>query len=378
MSGQEEHSDRQQVHLHVDESHQDDNAERFVDLMMMASAVQPPPMGSNLLDYLYAYGVPISPFQPAGSAGANNWNNIESAVASILSRSLYDRHPVKKVISEEARCEIVHKKFTAAMVKELKINDMCGIWQEEFEEDEDIKILPCNHAFKADAIMKWLEEEKAECPVCRFSLKSKEVNENQDQDQDQDSDDDEFEDEMVPAPPAAEAAAPAQDDNNIRVNNIASRLVQSVAGRVSQPYHYHYGSVPMNQLLQNVRTMSSSLRQRGEPIRAAVPSASGAAAVSASASYAHAGREVRAEAIQHAANPNPAANNNNNNNNNNNYYNIINNYYYDNNHNHHNHNNDNNDVSDDDNNNYSDDEDVVLNQEEADIEEAIRRSLEQN
>ena len=374
MSGQEEHSDhhRQPLHVHISESHQDDNVERFVDLMVMASAVQPPPppppMGSNLLDYLYAYGVPISPFQPAGSAAANNWNNIESAVASILSRSLYDRHPVKKVISEEARCEIVDKKFTAAMVEELKINDVCGIWQESFEEDEDIKILPCNHAFKADAIMKWLEEEKAECPVCRFSLQSKEINENQDQDQDQNSDDDEFEYEQAPAPPAAEAA-PAQDNDNVRVNNIASRLVQSIADRVSQPYHhYHYGSVPMNQLLQNVRTMSSSLRQRGEPIRAALPSASGAAA-----SYSAAGREVRAEAIQRAAAPV----------NNNNYYNIINNnYYYDNNNINNNINNDNNnndnDNNDNDSDNYDDDEDVMLNQEEADIEEAIRRSLEQN
>ena len=186
MSGQEEHShhpqQQQQLQVHINESHQDDNVERFVDLMVMASVAQPPPpppMGSNLLDYLYAYGVPIQPFQPASSAGANNWNNIESAVASILSRSLYDRHPVKKVISEEARLEIVDKKFTAAMVEQEKINGICGIWQEKFEEDEDIKILPCNHAFKADAIMKWLEEEKAECAVCRFSLKSKEVNENQ-------------------------------------------------------------------------------------------------------------------------------------------------------------------------------------------------------
>ena len=37
--------------------------------------------------------------------------------------------------------------------------------------------------------MKWLEEEKAECPVCRFSLKSKEVNENQNFDDGNDGDD---------------------------------------------------------------------------------------------------------------------------------------------------------------------------------------------
>ena len=107
--------------------------------------------------------------------------------------------------------------------------------------------------------------------------------------------------------------------------------------------------------------MSSSSRPR-EPMRAAVPSAGGAAAApNSQAAYANAGREVRAEALANDNNNNNNYNNNNNNNNNN-YYNIINNYYYDN-------NNNNND------NNNSDDEDVVLNQEQADIEEAIRRSL---
>jgi hypothetical protein len=345
MSGQEEQ------HQPVEERHHDENVERFVDLMVLAS-VAPPPRGPSLLDYLYFHGVPISvsPFQSAGDA-ANNLNDIESAVASILSRSLYDRHPVKKVITEEAHCEIVDKKFTAAMVEELKINGVCGIWQEEFEEGEHIKILPCNHAFKADAIMKWLEEEKAECPVCRFSLKSKEVNENQNMNLD-DDDGDSDDDAIVHEPEVGAAAE--QDNDIIRVNNIASRMADSVAGRINHPSV----SMPMNQLLQSIRMMSSSSRSR-EPMRAAVPSAGGAAAAPNSYSaYANAGHEVRAEAIQHAANP--PANNNNYNNYNNNNYNIINNYYYDNN-----------------NNNYSDDEDVVLNQEQADIEEAIRRSLEQ-
>ena len=107
-----------------------------------------------------------------------------------------------------------------------------------------------------------------------------------------------------------------------------------------------------------------------------MPSAGGGGAAAAAhisqASYANAGHEVRAEAIQRRA---LNANNNNNNNNNNNYNIINNNYYYG--------MNNNNDI----NNNYDNyyrhhihiDEmhhDIVLNQEQADIEEAIRRSLE--
>jgi hypothetical protein len=131
----------------------------------------------------------------------------------------------------------------------------------------------------------------------------------------------------------------------------------------------------MNQLLQNVRMMTSSLRSR-EPMHAAMPLAGGgggaAAAPISQASYANAGREVRAEAIQRRA-----LNANNNNNNNNNNYNIINNnYYYGMNNNH--------DINNNYDNNYYRhhihvDEmhhDVISNQEQADIEEAIRRSLE--
>jgi len=365
MSGQEQQSPR------------GDNVEEFADLMMMASAALPI-RNLSLLDYLYAHGVPISPIvYAAGGAGAEGGGG-DADVASILARSLYDLHPVKKVITEEGQHTIVDKKFTASMVEDLKINGVCGIWLEDFAEGDDIKILPCNHAFKSEAIMKWLQKEKAECPVCRFSFQSKEVNENQalnleDDEEDDRADDDDDEDDHADDDADAEPE-PAQDDNIVRVNNIASRLGQSVAGRANPN---HFVSVPMNQLLQNVRMMTSSLRSR-EPMHAAMPLAGGggggaAAAPISQASYANAGREVRAEAIQRSA---LNANNNNNNN-----YNIINNnYYYG--------MNNNNDINNNYDNNYDNNyyihhihidemhHDVILNQEQADIEEAIRRSLE--
>ena len=366
MSGQESHEQPEQ--------HPQEEYDNFQDLMMMASVVMPI-RGSNILDYLFASGIPISPFSPGGG---------DDAAASILARSLYDRHPVKKVITQEAAGEIVDKEFTVAMVEELKINGMCGIWQEEFEEGEGIKILPCNHAFKADAIMKWLEEEKAECPICRFSLKSKEVIENQDQDENQDPyqnlDDSGYgdgegngEDDVHQQ---GEPAEPAQDNNDVRVNNIASRFVQSVAGRMSNlhrqlPQDYEQSiSVPIRRLIESRRNLISAARNLAVS-RAAMPLAGGGAAAPVSrASYANAGYEVRAEAMQSGA-INANNNNNNNNNNNPNYINIINNYYYD--------INAMNDINNNNNNHYIVDEahqDIVSSQEQADIQEAIRRSLE--
>jgi hypothetical protein len=203
--------------------------------------------------------------------------------------------------------------------------------------------------------------------MCRFVLKSKELicrenEEGHDDDNDVDNNDEEAD---APQPQHEREPEPEPERNNhaIRINNIASRIVQSVAGRVNHmysnpPHGYEESiSVPISHLIERRRNMISQARNVAAA-RAAIPSSGGAAAVS----YANANREVRAEAIQHAAAP---VNNNNLNNNNPN-YNIINNnfYYYDNNNNNNNY-----------NNNY--DEDFMLNQEQADIEEAIRRSLEQ-
>ena len=357
-----------------------------VDDIIGASVVLPV-AHSSLLDFLYLYGLPILPYYGGGGGGVagggggvagggggvaggggvglGNQNvEMEQVVASILAGSLYERNPVKKVFDEEACCEIIDKKFTATLVEQMKINVACGIWQEDFEEGEDIKILPCNHAFKAEAIMKWLKNEKAECPMCRFVLKSKELicrenEEGHDDDNDVDNNDEEA---AAPQPQHEREPEPERNNHAIRINNIASRIVQSVAGRVNHmysnpPHGYEESiSVPISHLIERRRNMISQARNVAAA-RAAIPSSGGAAAVS----YANANREVRAEAIQHAAAP---VNNNNLNNNNPN-YNIINNnfYYYD--------NNNNNNY----NNNY--DEDFMLNQEQADIEEAIRRSLEQ-
>jgi len=45
-----------------------------------------------------------------------------------------------------------------------------------FIPNQEIIKLPCNHFFEPLAIKKWLQEEKAECPVCRYNdFKTKEI-----------------------------------------------------------------------------------------------------------------------------------------------------------------------------------------------------------
>lgn len=95
---------------------------------------------------------------------------IDADYNRILATSLNDESPVRNVLSEQGEDQIKMRKFT----KDDDC-DTCPIFHIPFEIDDDVKELPCGHIFTPDGIDKWLTEEKAECPVCRFKLESKEI-----------------------------------------------------------------------------------------------------------------------------------------------------------------------------------------------------------
>ena len=59
-----------------------------------------------------------------------------------------------------------------------QFNTECYIDLMPFEENQEITQLPCNHCFMTDSIERWLQTEKAECPVCRKKIDSIEVRTN--------------------------------------------------------------------------------------------------------------------------------------------------------------------------------------------------------
>lgn len=388
MNHDQENHD-QENHDHNQDNHDLDEYPRpsLEDIAMASEYL--PLARANILDYLYISGISLPPIfggvvaGVGGGGGAAGGGAHIDGIASILANSLYDCRPVKTVVDEKGMAEISEKIFTAQLAEELKINTVCGIWQEDFEEGEPIKILPCNHAFKIDAIEKWLTTEKAECPICRFSLSSKEV---------------------ICHPPSSDVAVAGaavagggggaevilideqhirnQDVSRINENNIAARLVDNIQNR---PHHedavrvvyvnpnasLHSRqsiSVPINQLLHTRRNMIDNLaRASGGGARVASqrrPMASSAPPVAAAAEPA---------AAEPAAHPQYI---------NNNYYfgNIINHQIINNNeyedaddaeaaeH-------DNNRYNLDNYNNYNNNH--ISNQERDDIQEAIRRSLEE-
>jgi len=101
------------------------------------------------------------------SSSYNSFDNIGGIFQQILSQSLYDESAYKKKISEKGKLELMHIKFDKNDKDNL--NTSCPIMQTEFEDEQYVIKLPCNHLFLPDAINRWLEE-KPECPVCRHEL----------------------------------------------------------------------------------------------------------------------------------------------------------------------------------------------------------------
>ena len=91
-----------------------------------------------------------------------------------LAASMYEESAYKNVLSNEGESQLKDRKFTS----EDSDQGTCPIMHIPFDVDDDVTALPCGHIFEPTGIRRWLKDEKAECPVCRFKLESVEVKNN--------------------------------------------------------------------------------------------------------------------------------------------------------------------------------------------------------
>jgi hypothetical protein len=98
--------------------------------------------------------------------GNNDMDYTRALAASLNEESAY-----KNVLSEEGECQLLERTFT----EKDEEQSTCPIMHIPFEVGDKITQLPCGHIFDPDGIRKWLKDEKAECPVCRYKMKSKEI-----------------------------------------------------------------------------------------------------------------------------------------------------------------------------------------------------------
>jgi|TARA_B100000795_G_scaffold250087_1_gene218021 hypothetical protein len=94
-------------------------------------------------------------------------------INNILRQSFTDpgQNMYKRVLSEEGEKCIKYCLYSIGKFQ----NDACPMTLNNFVVGAEIAQLPCNHIFEKNAVLKWLKNENASCPVCRKPLDSKEV-----------------------------------------------------------------------------------------------------------------------------------------------------------------------------------------------------------
>lgn len=101
----------------------------------------------------------------------NNTNSNNRSLNNVYQESLLNDKPkYKHVLSDKGKQQLKNILFKDSS----KYNNSCPIYYIDFQEDDNVIELPCKHCFTPEAIEKWLKEEQALCPVCRFKLDSKE------------------------------------------------------------------------------------------------------------------------------------------------------------------------------------------------------------
>ena len=91
---------------------------------------------------------------------------------SLLDQTFNDENKYKNVLDESGLTQIETVIYNS---NEFPDDKQCPISFLDFNQGDKINKLPCGHIFHSKSILKWLENEQAKCPVCRYELSSKEV-----------------------------------------------------------------------------------------------------------------------------------------------------------------------------------------------------------
>jgi len=93
----------------------------------------------------------------------------DNNLINLINDTLTDKNPIKHVLSDAGEEKIECVEFDPSIYPNI---NSCPITIKDFKKGDKISKLPCQHLFNPEAILKWLKEEKAECPICRFKMDS--------------------------------------------------------------------------------------------------------------------------------------------------------------------------------------------------------------
>ncbi len=144
----------------IEESSDFDSYVRFIE-----DILQLPPLTTELPSELSTELPPLSSGLSPLSPGLPSRDHIRA----LLLETLNEKPIYKQVLSEEGEANIKIVTYNPEIHVDIKC---CPITQIDFSINDKISQLPCSHLFDSNAILKWLKDEKAECPICRFKMKS--------------------------------------------------------------------------------------------------------------------------------------------------------------------------------------------------------------
>ena len=108
-----------------------------------------------------------------GNTGALSMDYLSENPWHVLDDSFMEPASIyKKVISAKGLKDI---QFVSYHKKDYPDVTCCTIMRTDFEEGEEIAVLPCKHIFGKEAILHWLKNKSSSCPVCRARFDYKEV-----------------------------------------------------------------------------------------------------------------------------------------------------------------------------------------------------------
>ena len=120
---------------------------------------------------------------PNLSESTNNMNSGNSVINSLFDEDFQFENIINYLMandnnrygnppaSKSALNTLISIELKEEILIELKKNNLmeCAVCKDQFEIQQNIKKIPCNHHFHTECIMPWLKERNS-CPVCRFEL----------------------------------------------------------------------------------------------------------------------------------------------------------------------------------------------------------------
>jgi hypothetical protein len=115
---------------------------------------------------------PINFSAPSNNIGAL-MDNLQEVISNVLNermQQMQNMEDVPVVLTEDQIKELPSGPYKDVKKSDRVDSTQCGMSLEDFEEDTNILLLPCHHAFNYEYIKRWLTENSNKCPTCRAEV----------------------------------------------------------------------------------------------------------------------------------------------------------------------------------------------------------------